>query len=133
MQHPWLELSLAVPKPQELYMQWNVLVQGAWCSLAVPKWRVPNPWPVKVRIMITPRRSRSADAANLTERDSSRNHVLNREPIVATLKLVEGDELIRYRPIGEERRREMGDLILPPGIVDPAPELVRLLVLWEEK
>jgi len=119
-------------KVTENKLRWDVEVNGVTFSLYIPKWRVPRPWPSRICVRITPRRNEGTDEPNLSSVDATNDPVLTHEPIIATVTMFKKHtNTIRYRPVGEAEKWEIGEPYIPFSLTADATEKLRLIVFWD--
>jgi hypothetical protein len=120
---------LALDKETDNKVRWMVDVDGVRFSLYVPKWRVPEPWPRRVRVSIQPDStevlptlSRSAVAETPTSR---------RRPISARVAFVEDKtETIRYAPVDPSPDEELGNPYIPKALTRGGADRLVVSVAW---
>jgi hypothetical protein len=111
---------------------WEAKMKDAQFRLYIPQWRVPRPWPSKIYVRVDPRRDEVGDAPNLTPEDVKKDAVLTHEPIVATVNAYsEHTKTIRYRPIGDPKKWEIGEPYVPFSLTTNGAKRLRLIVHWD--
>ena len=51
------DVWMALDKETDNKVRWTADVDGVTFSLYVPKWRVPEPWPSRIRVTVVPNSS----------------------------------------------------------------------------
>lgn len=119
-------------KETENQLRWDAEVELTCFSLYIPKWRVPQPWPSRIWVSVTQRRSSSEELANLSAEAVVADSSLTHEPLVATVaKVKEHSKTIRYRPLGNDKLWEIGQPYVPIPLTHGGAERLRLIVLWD--
>jgi hypothetical protein len=112
-------------------LRWDALVDGVTFSLYIPKWRVPNPWPGHIWVLVLPRRQEGDDLPNLSKDDVEADSTTRKEPIVATVsRYSEHTETVRYTPGGDRDDWEIGEPYVPRTIAGEHG-LLRLIIMWD--
>jgi len=125
-----LEIALLNPsKETENKLRWSTDVDGASFHLYIPQWRVPAPWPARLKVVVDQEAAGSATVARPQEPGSAE---LER-PIIATLERVrDHTKTVRYRPIGAPDCWELGEPYVPYALLPtPPPARLRLEVHWD--
>lgn len=131
--NPLIEMSmLGSAKETENKLRWDADIEGTPFSLYIPKWRVPQPWPSRIWIGVTPRRFECDELPNLSRENADSDSSLTHEPLIATVaKYSEHSRTIRYRPLGDDRLWEIGEPYVPLPLTFGGADRLRLLVLWD--
>ena len=133
IRNPLLEMSLLEAKKEtDNKLRWDVDVEGTKFELYIPKWRIPEPWPSRIWVGVSPRRSAGDELPNLTREDVQSDGSLRHEPIVATVdKVSVHTATIKYQSTGNESTWEIGTPYVPFSLTGGRSERLRLIVLWD--
>ena len=119
-------------KETENKLRWDVDIDGTNFALYIPKWRVPEPWPSRIWVNISPQRAKCDDLPNLTEEAAHRDPSLKDEPIIATvLRVREHTETVRFQPVGDKEVWEIGEPYVPRTLIENGEERLRFVVMWD--
>lgn len=120
-------------KQTEKKLRWDANVEGVGFALYIPKWRVPQPWPSRIWVGVTPRRKSCEDPPNLSRQDVEADSTLTHEPLVATVAWrEEHTRTIRYTPVGVDSECwEIGEPYVPIPLTWGGAERLRVIVLWD--
>jgi hypothetical protein len=127
----WVALNL---NPTAVnYVRWDGKPGGVTFSLYVPTWRVPDPTPRQIRVLVVPRRNNGDDSPNLTRSDIDSAPELAWEPIVVTLKKTIFRDINKwqYLPTHDGELAASPELHIPFGLTSNEAELLRMVVLWD--
>lgn len=99
-------------------------------TLYIPKWRVPLPWPEKIRFGLDDDPTATAPKPQGPPSAPYRNL---EEPLIAGLKKRENKtKTVRYCPIGAQNDWEVGEPYIPLVWLDTPPQnLLRIEVHWD--
>ena len=124
------EIALMNPsKETDNKLRWRADVVGVSFSLYIPKWRVPAPWPERLKVVVD---QQAVSPATAPSPPRSGSPELER-PIIAILEKVrEHTKTVRYRPVGDSDSWEIGEPYVPYTVMPtPPPERLRLEVRWD--
>ena len=125
------EITLMNPsKETDNKLRWSAEVDGVVFKLYIPKWRVPTPWPARLKVFV------DAQGDAIRNDGAHRSHSRPRaseDPVVATVeKVTEHTETVRYRPTGDPDEWETGEPYVPYSLLPtPTPARLRLEVQWD--
>lgn len=121
----WLDRD----KETDNKVRWSVEVDGVPFSLYVPKWRVPEPWPARIRVGIRPD---TAEVLPSTSRDAvTVAPEARRRPIEVRVARVEDKtETIRYAPVEHGSDAEIGEPYIPKSFTEDGEERLVVSVTW---
>jgi len=128
-----IEMALLTEaKETDNKVRWDADIDGTRFSLYIPKWRVPEPWPLKIRVTLSPRTQHRP--SSLSPEVASQNPKSRLQPISAKLnKFQEHTKTIRYRPDRDASTWEIGEPYVPiPMTFDKAVSLM-IDVTWVTK
>ena len=110
-------------------VRWDTEIEGTRFSLYIPKWRVPEPWPQRIHVTISPYTQQqlcSLLPAIALQAPESRD-----EPIVSHIKKFrEQTQTIRYQPEGESSTWEIGEPYIPTPMTYGGAERLTIIVKW---
>lgn len=127
-----LTLTLMDPsKETDNKLRWSADIDGVSFALYVPKWRVPEPWPQRIKVVI---KELTSDSSASTLR-STRSKPGSEEAVTATLKHVGSyTRTVRYCPIGDKKEWELGQPYIPQALLsEPPPDYLSIHVQWERE
>jgi hypothetical protein len=127
------EVSLMDPsKETDNKLRWQAWENGVLFKLYIPKWRVPEPWPVRivVRIDDDPNSFVAVPPSRGPESEQTRN--LDEPVVTLVAKHTEHTETVRYSPVGDPAKWELGEPYIPFAMLSvPVPKRLRLDVHWD--
>jgi len=100
--------------------RWKMNFDGASYEIYIPKWRVPSPMPMRIRVTISENKSLFPGFQTVKEGDLLKSPEIARQPIYASIAYyMEHTKTIRYEPIGVDTKlREIGSPYIPKDLVD---------------
>lgn len=119
-----IEMALMSPsKETDNKLRWHADVDGVAFQLYIPKWRVPQPWPNRIRVFVS--------AATALE--SSSMNVEPGTPIAVIVKrVVDHTQTARFAPLGDPKEWQIGEPYIPYQLLpDPASQILRVDVEWD--
>ena len=145
-----LRCNLDLFKSTEQKLRWDEDVDGTNFAIYIPKWRVPEPTPPMISVnIVDPDQQLSPDqeiqlsTAGLTD-DQIREidawppvtRTVEENPDLPIIAAVEFDRIhtqtVRYKPVGEPDRWELGQPYIPKSILSSDyPKRLILLVMWK--
>ena len=118
-------------KETENKVRWDTYIEGTKFSLYIPKWRVPEPVPVKIIVDLF--FSPLPEQKNIiVPKIAVSNPNLCRLPIISHLKQHSyHTETIRYDPIGDSDIWEIGSPYIPCSLLPNSDvETILICVQW---
>ena len=113
--------------------RWDVMVGNTNFELYIPKWRVPEPRPSKIRVDIVQITEYQINSDRVAYEDRD-NHVLISKNIIADVRLdesVDPTKTIRYYPEGDDDHDwEIGKPYIPNALTYGKAERLRICVEW---
>ena len=110
-------------------VRWDADVEGTRFSLYIPKWRVPEPWPLQLHVTVSPHTQQqplSLSPAAVRKAPESR-----KKSIVTHLKKFrEHTQTIRYHPEGDSSTWEIGEPYIPIPMTYGRAERLTITVKW---
>ena len=131
--HPPVELTLLeVYKETDNKVRWDAPIDDTNFELYIPKWRVPLPWPRRIRVTISPISHDSDFAASrMTPVQCSDDPSLVRTPIDAIIKKNRcHTKTVRYDPVDDSHDWEIGSPYIPYSLTHDEANKLRLSVEW---
>lgn len=121
-----IKMSLMTPsKETDNKLRWVAYIDGVAFHLYIPKWRVPDPWPKSVRVLI----SRPSDSAAYRSGPS----IEPENPIsVIVERVADHTQTVRFAPIGDPQEWQIGEPYIPFSLLpDPSVRRLRVDVEWD--
>lgn len=130
--HSKIVLEYCKGKDTENKYRWCVMVDKTRFSLYIPKWRVPQPIPTRLRFVIFLPDDKHPDLSELNYSKIAIAPELIQSPIVAKLtQFSDHTDTIRYDPIGSSNDREIGSPYIPRKLLPKdAPSELTISVEW---
>lgn len=124
--------DLILTRETDNKLRWDADFNGTPFELYIPKWRVPQPWPHRIRVALFDLREASDGRGKLRREHFEPNLSLRLNPILTTIERSEEmKHTIRFRPIGEKDEWEIGEPYVPNELVPGDTDRLRILVLWD--
>ena len=103
--------------------RWDVMVEDTKFKLYIPKWRVPDPRPPRVRVVIYLPGDKHPDLSQFKQGETIRTPGWRQSPIVARVQLrpEEHTDTYRYDPVGDYKLRETGSPYIPKTLLPEEP------------
>ena len=119
-----IEMSLMAPsKETDNKLRWVADVDGVAFQLYVPKWRVPHPWPNRIRVFI----SEPSTSPGSSPSDKPENAIV---AIVERVK--DHSQTVRFAPAGDPKKWQIGEPYIPYGLLpNPSVQRLRVDVEWD--
>lgn len=104
-------------------LRWAAEIDGVSFKLYVPKRRVPQPWPKRIRVFIS----------EPTTSTGTRPSIEPENSIVAIVDRVgEHSETARFAPVGDPKEWQIGEPYIPYALLpNPSVQRLRVEVEWE--
>lgn len=97
-------------------------------ELYIPKWRVPKPWPGRIRVRISPHHGEDLE---VPDRNTYTLESL-REPISALVTPTKDHVNTRqYEPSGDREDWQIGFPYIPYSLIPPGSDLLVIQVEWD--
>ena len=123
------DVWLALDKETDNKVRWTADVDGVTFSLYVPKWRVPEPWPSRIRVTVGPDSSETLPSLSRVAAAGTPN--LRRRPISARVAFVEDmTKTIRYAPTQRSPDEELGEPYVPKALTVGGADRLVVKVAW---
>ena len=123
-----IELKLLGSKETDKKLRWAENPDGTGFALSVPKWRIPEPVPMTLRVDIEECRSKR-NTPRFSKRHIKEYPVLKTTPIICLVESPKQDSgASRYKPVGIEP--EISNLCIPPGLTHSNTRQLVLTVHW---
>ncbi|HOD45335.1 MAG TPA: hypothetical protein PKL21_10680 [Anaerolineaceae bacterium] len=120
-------LTLMNPsKETDNKLRWQIPVDDTVFAFYIPKWRVPTPWPARIRVII--------DDDYINSKKVPDNHRHPDYPIKAIVKLTSlHTKTCRYTPSGDNPKDwEIGEPYIPYSLIPlPPPNTLYIEVRWD--
>lgn len=122
---------LDAAKETDNKLRWDADVDGVRFSLYIPKWRVPEPWPERIRVTLYEGHVDPGTRSLLT-RTLTTAEVL-KLPIVCHLRSFrEHTRTVRYRPVGDPCAWQIGEPYVPAPLTFGGAAKLTMTVEWLE-
>ena len=123
-----IELKLLASKETDKKLRWGENPDGTGLSLSIPKWRVPDPVPMTLRVD-----AEESKVKKTTPRFSKRHikeyPVLKTTPIIFQVKSFKSDTgTLQFKPVDIDP--EIADLRVPRGLTKDEAKYLVLTVHW---
>ncbi len=120
---------LSEAKETDNKVRWDADIEGTRFSLYIPKWRVPEPWPQKIHVTLSP--DNQSGPSPLSPKEAMENPKSRLRPIIAKLnKFQEHTKTIRYRLDGEASTWELGEPYIPIPMTFSESDSLIIEVKW---
>ncbi len=117
---------LKYAKETSSYYRWDLMVDDTNFELYIPKWRVPQPCPLELRVTIS-----SVDEIDQGLLETKELKPRSMSPIIAKIGFTEEKtKTIRYDPVLEYKDREIGSPHIPMSFL-PAEAPLELVITVE--
>jgi len=126
------EVTAKFSKSTRNKMSWVADIRGIRFTLYIPKWRIPEPIPKRIRIKIYPPNEEINDKKTLTEDSTYLNPQLRLSKIYSEVQKVrEHTQTIRFDPLGEPKKWEIGSPYIPKAVLENnIYEKLTIVVEW---
>jgi len=123
---------LAFYKETERKWRWDADVEGTPFELYIPKWRVPEPVPKRIKVKIYLPNEVVEYKQKYLVREINRSPDLRMNKIYADVTyLREHTQTVRYDPIGDDKNWEIGSPYIPKSILPVEfPSTLQIIVEW---
>lgn len=113
---------LVYNKDTEKKFRWSNMVGDTKFNLYIPDWRVPQPVPRRVRVVIYLPGDKVPDLSQLKCSDAASSPELLQSSIVAKVLLTKPHtKTTRYDPIGDPKNLEIGSPYIPDKLLPKEP------------
>jgi len=128
----FLEMTyLDEAKETENKRRWDVMVEDAKFSLYIPKWRIPEPPPKTIAVLLVPGQLPPDHGLSMAPDRAFDSPELRRKPIVATISRTrEHTKTLRYDPLGDSELWEIGSPYIPFSLTFDQSLVITLVVFW---
>ncbi len=125
------EIILEFEKETDNKLRWDAMVDDAPFELYIPKWRVPEPWPSKIRVDIVPITPEQGHSNHVTPEEAGGNPTLRSKHIIAdVVRKEEHTKTIQYYPGGNKKDCEIGEPYIPVTLTHNNAARLRICVKW---
>lgn len=123
---------LAIRKETEQKFRWDALVGDAPFELYIPKWRVPDIVPSRIKVKVMRDDEIQVTGSTLTQEEVRADPDLKKRDIYSRVEYDrEHTKTVRYKPIGDEQNWEIGSPYVPKAILaDEFPSILQIVVEW---
>jgi hypothetical protein len=123
-----IELKLLGSKETDKKLRWAENKDGTGFALSIPKWRIPEPVPMTLRVDIEECRLKRS-TPRFSKRHIQEYPVLKTTPIICLVGVLASKAgNPRYLPAGIEP--EISGLSIPPGLTDSNTRHLVVVVHW---
>jgi hypothetical protein len=107
------------------------MVDDAKFSLYMPEWRVPEPPPATIAVLLVPGELPPAHGLTLSSDDAQSAPEFRQKPVVAAVsKTREHTKTMRYDPLGHPDSWEIGSPYIPFQLTFDCADIITLIVFW---
>ncbi len=123
---------LTLSKETRNKIRWDAVVDDAQFELYIPKWRVPDPLPVRIFVEVS-----HAESANEWKRydpltPPSKEEDRNRPILALVERVCKQTKTVRFKPRGDPNNCEIGEPYIPFTLLpDPLADRVLIKVEWD--
>jgi hypothetical protein len=124
-----IRLSLMAPsKETENKLRWETFVNDVRFKLYVPKWRVPLPWPMSVRVRVA-----SLEDGKSSRPTAGQSSEDIESPIVVIVdRESDHSETVRFRPRGDQEDWQIGEPYIPYDLLpESSSQSLLIQVDWD--
>ena len=118
---------LMFEKETDHKFRWDAQIEDGIFELYIPKWRVPEPTPERIKVDIR----LVGKSTEITIEAVVANPDLKNRSIMALAEYREEmTQTFRYDAVGESNETEIGDPYIPKSLLPSRPERIWLSVEW---
>lgn len=123
-----IEMPLRSSKETDRKLRWGKQIDGVEFFLYIPKWRVPEPWPLTIRVSIEECKTEKK-IPRFTKDEIRKFPVLKTSPIICLVEsFSQHTKTTRYRPLGVDW--EIGEPYIPYSLTFDNALYLILTVSW---
>ncbi len=125
------EIILEFEKETENKVRWDAMFDDAPFELYIFKWRVPEPWPSKIRVEVVPITPEQSHSDHVTPDEAKGSPTLRSKHIIADVVMkAEHTKTIQYCPEGNNKDWEIGEPYIPIPLTHDKARRLRICVKW---
>jgi hypothetical protein len=116
------------------WYRWDAKIDDTLLEIYLPKWRVPDPYPLRISMEIYEPSEYRRPIVPLDQEEALANPRLRRAPIVAEVTFTNKDRSpkVEYGPVLNDNVREIGDLFIPKTLLAGlTPKRLVIVIDWE--
>ena len=99
-------------------LRWDAFIDDVKFSLYIPKWRVPEPWPSTIYVVISEQLTNIKSYKPMNPQIAQTDPALLKSSIMAVLNW-ESDhtKTVRFSPVGNSKEWEIGEPYIPYALL----------------
>jgi hypothetical protein len=118
-----IEMTLAPSKETDNKLRWVTDVDGVPFQLYIPKWRVPTPWPKRIRVSVREIKRPTSPSIGSKPRDRI---------VVFVERVRDHTKTVRFAPLGEPKDWQLGQPYIPYQLLpNENVKYLRVDVEWD--
>ncbi|NLS78479.1 MAG: hypothetical protein GXY76_14580 [Chloroflexi bacterium] len=124
-----IEVALEPSKETVTKLRWSAYVEedNAPFELYIPKWRVPEPWPGRIRVGIAAYKGKPS-----AFKESPFSEGRPEDPIRVLVRRVSDlVHSVRYAPLGEPESWQIGEPYIPYSLIPGGADWLVIEVAWD--